>query len=54
MRAFFSGLIGAFAIALIASYVLDAFQKGSDVANTTSGARVDYAKDGIGGSNNAH
>ena len=34
-------------IAGLASFVLDAFQKGSDVANTTTGARVDFAKDGI-------
>ena len=47
MKAFLLAVLAAFVIAGIASLVLDAFQSSSDVANTTSGARVDYAKDGI-------
>ena len=47
MRAFLLAVVTAFVIAGLASFVLDAFQKGSDVANTTTGARVDFAKDGI-------
>ena len=54
MRAFLFAVVTACVIAGAASFVLDAFQKSSDVANTTCGARVDYAKDGIGGSSNAH
>ena len=49
MREFLLAVVAAFLIAGAASYVLDAFQRSSDVANTTSGARVDFAKDGIGG-----
>jgi hypothetical protein len=48
MKAFILAVLTAFIIAGLASFVLDAFQQGSDVANTTSGARVDFAKDGIG------
>ena len=54
MRAFLFAFVSAFVIAIVASFVLEAFQSSSDVANTTTGARVDYAKDGIGGSSSAH
>ena len=47
MKAFLMAVVTVFVIAIVASFVLDSFQKGSDVANTTSGARVDYAKDGV-------
>jgi hypothetical protein len=49
MKAFFLAVVAAFLIAGLASFVLDAFQQGSDVANTTSGARVDFARDGVTG-----
>ena len=49
MKAFILAVLTAFIIAGLSSLVLDIFQKGSDVANTTSGARVDFAKDGIAG-----
>ena len=54
MRSFFLGVLTAFLIAALSSLVLDLFQKGSDVANTTSGARVDFAKDGIAGGHGVH
>ena len=47
MRAFLLAVLAAFALAGIASFVLERFQASSDSANTTSGARVDFAKDGI-------
>ena len=47
MRAFLLAFLAAFVIAGLASFFLEFAQTGSDVANTTSGARVDYAKDGI-------
>ena len=47
MKAFILAVVAAFVIAGAASFVVDAFQLGSDVANTTSGARVDFAKDGV-------
>ena len=47
MRAFLFAVLTAFVIAGLASVVLDMFQSGSDAANTTTGARVDFAKDGI-------
>ena len=49
MKAFLLAVVTAFAIAGAASFVLESFQQSSDQANTTSGARVDFAKDGIGG-----
>lgn len=48
MRAFLLAVLTAFVLAGLASFVLDRFQSSSDVANTTTGARVDFAKDGIG------
>ena len=47
MRAFLLAVVAAFALAGIASFVLESFQASSDRANTTSGARVDFAKDGV-------
>lgn len=47
MRVFLAAAVTAFVIAGISSVVLEAFQASSDRANTTSGARVDFAKDGV-------
>ena len=47
MRPFLLAVATAFVIAGVAMFVLEAFQRGSDVANTTGGARVDFAKDGV-------
>lgn len=47
MKAFFSAVAAAFVIALVASFALETVQSSSDRANTTSGARVDFAKDGV-------
>lgn len=47
MRAFVVAVIAAFAIAGIASLGLETIQASSDKANTTTGARVDFAKDGV-------
>ena len=49
MRAFFFAVLTAFILAGATAFVLERFQKSSDVANTTAGARVDFTKDGIGG-----
>ena len=48
MKAFLLAVVIAFGIAAGSSFVLDSFQRSSDVANTTTGARVDFAKDGVG------
>jgi hypothetical protein len=48
MKPFFLAVLTALVIAGLASFVLENFQQSSDVANTTTGARVDYSKDGIG------
>lgn len=47
MRAFLAAFAAAFVIAGIASVVLEGVQSTSDKANTTSGARLDFAKDGV-------
>jgi hypothetical protein len=47
MRAFLVAFVTAFMIAGIASVVLEGFQSSSDKANTTSGVRLDFAKDGV-------
>ena len=47
MRAFFFAVVTAFALAGIASVALESLQSSSDRANSTSGVRLDYAKDGV-------
>jgi len=47
MRAFLFAFVTAFVIAGIASFVLEGVQTTSDRANSTSGVRVDFAKDGV-------
>lgn len=47
MRAFLAGFAAAFIIAGIAAFVLERFQKGSDVANTTPGAVLNLEQQGI-------
>jgi hypothetical protein len=47
MRAFLLAFFSAFVVAGIASFVLEGVQSTSDRANTTSGVRLDYAKDGV-------
>lgn len=47
MRAFLMAFVTAFVIAGIASLVLETVQSTSDRANTTSGVRLDFAKDGV-------
>lgn len=47
MKAFLLAVVTSFVIAGIASVVLATFQMSSDVANTTGGARVDFARDGV-------
>ena len=47
MRAFLFAVVTAFVVAGIASLALEGVQSSSDRANTTSGARVDFAKDGV-------
>ena len=47
MRAFLLAFVTAFVLAAIASLVLESAQSTSDTANTTTGARVDFAKDGV-------
>jgi|LNFM01.1.fsa_nt_gb hypothetical protein len=47
MRAFLVAFVTAFVIAGISSFVLEGFQSSSDKANTTSGVRLDFAKDGV-------
>ncbi len=47
MRAFLVAFVTAFVIAGIASFALEGFQSSSDKANTTSGVRLDFAKDGV-------
>jgi hypothetical protein len=43
MRAFLSAVLTAIVIAVAAHFVLDRFQTGSDVANTGSGTRINFA-----------
>ena len=47
MRVFLLAFVTAFVLAGLASVVLEGFQTPSDRANTTSGVRLDFAKDGI-------
>ena len=47
MRAFLFGLVSAFVLAGIAAFALESVQSSSDRANTTGGARLDFAKDGV-------
>jgi hypothetical protein len=47
MRAFLIALVTAFALSGIAAFVLEGLQTSSDKANTTSGVRLDFAKDGV-------
>jgi len=47
MKAFLLAVVSAFAIAGASMFALESFQLSSDRANTTTGARVDFAKDGI-------
>ena len=47
MRAFLAAVAMAFLIALTAAVVLERFQKGSDIANTTGGAVLNPKEHGI-------
>lgn len=47
MRAFLVAFVTAFVIAGIASLALEGVQSNSDKANTTTGVRLDFAKDGV-------
>lgn len=47
MRAFLIAVVTAFAMAGIAALALESFQSSSDRANTTTGVRLDLAKDGV-------
>lgn len=47
MRAFVFAVVAAFVMAGIASFALEGAQSSSDSANTTTGARVDFTKDGV-------
>lgn len=47
MRAFLFAVLAAFVISGIASFALEGVQTTSDKANSTSGVRIDYAKDGV-------
>jgi SNF family Na+-dependent transporter len=47
MKAFLLAFLTAFVLAGITAFVLENFQASSDRANTTSGARVDFARDGV-------
>ncbi len=47
MRAFLFAFLTAFVLTGIAAFVLETAQSGSDKANTTSGVRLDFAKDGV-------
>lgn len=47
MRTFLVAFVTAFVIAGIASFVLEGLQSTSDKANSTSGVRLDFAKDGV-------
>lgn len=47
MRAFLLAVVTCLVITGVSSFVLESWQAGSDKANTTSGARVDFAKDGV-------
>lgn len=47
MKAFLLAMAAAFLIAAGSSFVLEPFQTWSDAANTTTGARVDFTKDGV-------
>lgn len=47
MRAFLFAFLTAFVVAGVASFVLEGMQSTSDRANTTSGVRLDFAKDGV-------
>ena len=47
MRVFLAAVATAFLIALLATLVLERFQMGSDVANTTSGAVLNPKDEGI-------
>ena len=47
MKSFILAVVAAFVIAGAASFVLEAFQSTSDVANTGRQVRVDFTKDGV-------
>lgn len=47
MRAFLSAVVAAFVLTGIAFLALESVQSTSDRANTTSGVRLDFAKDGV-------
>ncbi len=47
MKAFLLAVVTACVITGIAAFALESFQQGSDRANTTGGARVDFARDGV-------
>ena len=47
MRAFLFAFVTAFVLAGVASLALEGVQSSSDRANTTSGVRLDFAKDGV-------
>lgn len=47
MREFLIAVVTAFLMAGVASFVLEILQATSDRANTTSGVRLDFAKDGV-------
>ena len=45
MRAFLAALVTAAVITAVAAFVLEQFQAGSDVANTTTGTRITIEKE---------
>jgi|GEM_PF-4803426 len=45
MRVFLLALLVACVITAVAALVLDRFQTGADIANTTSGVRINFAVD---------
>ena len=47
MRAFLAAVVSAFIIAFLAALVLELFQMGNDVANTTTGAVIHSKDEGI-------
>jgi len=48
IRAFLAAVIAVVVITAVAALVLDRVQSGADAANTTTGARLDFAKQGTG------
>ncbi len=47
MKAFLLAFVTAFVLAGVTAFVLENFQASSDRANTTSGVRLDFARDGV-------